>query len=307
MTPKLPHSARTGALWELGKTQHGVVARQQLLKLGYGPDAIKHALAAGRLHTLAHQGVYAIGRPQLTGAGCWMAAVLACGPGAALSHYTAALHLGMLRGDHRPIEVSVPISRDPRRPGIVVHRRTALSSADVFIHDRIPVTSASRTLIDIAVHIGPDRLEAAVNVADKLDLIDPDSLRVAIDRHHGRRGVAILRRLLDRQTFALTDSHLERRFLAITHSLSLPVPQTGLYVNGFRVDFFWPQLGLVIETDGLRYHRTAAQQARDRLRDQTHIAAGFTSLRFTHAQVTFQPAYVRSTLRRVCRRLATAA
>jgi very-short-patch-repair endonuclease len=119
----------------------------------------------------------------------------------------------------------------------------------------------------------------------------------------GGRGVPRLRELLDRRTFTLTDSELERRFLPLTRKVGLPMPQTGRYVNGFRVDFYWPDLGLIVETDGLRYHRTLAQQARDRLRDQAHLAAGLTPLRFTHAQVRFSSGQVLSTLQAVASRL----
>jgi very-short-patch-repair endonuclease len=103
--------------------------------------------------------------------------------------------------------------------------------------------------------------------------------------------------------FRLTDSELERRFLRLVRSAGLPTPQTGRLVSGFRVDFFWPALGLVVETDGLRYHRTPAEQTRDRLRDQAHTAAGLVPLRFTHAQIRFEPDYVVEILRRVTRRL----
>ena len=109
--------------------------------------------------------------------------------------------------------------------------------------------------------------------------------------------------LLDRHTFRLTDSELEVRFLAIVRQAGLPLPMTRQRVNGFRVDFYWPSLGLVVETDGLRYHRTPAQQARDLVRDQAHIAAGMTPLRFTHAQVRFESASVRETLVSVASRL----
>jgi very-short-patch-repair endonuclease len=109
--------------------------------------------------------------------------------------------------------------------------------------------------------------------------------------------------MLDRHAFRLTDSELERRFLAIVRRTDLPLPETGTRLNGFKVDFHWPALGLVVETDGLRYHRTAAQQVRDRLRDQTHTAAGLTTLRFTHFQVRYGPWHVQSTLATVARRL----
>ncbi len=122
----------------------------------------------------------------------------------------------------------------------------------------------------------------------------------------GRAWVAKLRDLLDRGTFTLTDSELERRFLAIVERLGLPPPLTG--ESGERLQgrlLLGPELGLVVETDGLRYHRTPAQQARDRLRDQAHTAAGQTPLRYTRAQVRFDPDYVGATLARVARRLAS--
>jgi very-short-patch-repair endonuclease len=116
----------------------------------------------------------------------------------------------------------------------------------------------------------------------------------------------VLRELLDRRTFVLTDSELERRFLPIARGAGLARPLTGRYLDGFKVDFYWPDLGLVVETDGLRYHRTAAEQACDRLRDQTHTARGLTALRFTHAQVRFEPDHVGEVLARVARRLTSA-
>jgi very-short-patch-repair endonuclease len=112
-----------------------------------------------------------------------------------------------------------------------------------------------------------------------------------------------LRTVLDQRTFVLTDSELERLFLPIARGAGLPRPVTGRHLNGFEVDFFWPDLGLVVETDGLRYHRTPAQQSRDRRRDQAHAAAGLTPLRFTHAQVRYEPGYVREVLTSVARHL----
>ncbi len=119
----------------------------------------------------------------------------------------------------------------------------------------------------------------------------------------GRPGAGRLLRLLDRQTFRLTDSELERMFLRLISDARLPMPQTQVVVRCFRVDFHWPDLGLIVETDGLRYHRTPAQQARDRRRDQLHVAAGLTTLRFTHAQVRHEPDEVIDVIRRVIGRL----
>jgi very-short-patch-repair endonuclease len=160
-----------------------------------------------------------------------------------------------------------------------------------------------RTLLDLATVLGPRQLERAVNEADRLDLIDPERLRSVLDFHRGQRGVASLRTLLDRRTFRMTDSELESRFLSIVDALDLRRPHTRVHLNGFRVDFHWPELGLVVECDGLRYHRTPSQQARDRQRDQAHTAAGLVPLRFTHDQIRFEPARVRRVLEAVVRRL----
>ena len=279
-----------------------MVTRRQLIDLGLTPRAIEHRRSKGRLHSI-WRGVYAVGRPQLSQRGLWMAAVLSCGPGAVLSHGSAAALLAIARENGGLIHVSVPGPVERRRPGIVVHRRAALDAAEVTRHDGIPVTNPVCTLIDLATCWPPRRLEAAVNEADKLGLIEIESLRSTLDELPGRRGAPALRRLLDRPTFALTDSGLERRFLPIVRRAGLPAPQTGQRVNGFKVDFYWSELGLIVETDGLRYHRTPLQQARDRERDQAHARAGFTPLRFTHAQVVFEPDRVEATLAAVARRL----
>jgi very-short-patch-repair endonuclease len=284
--------------------QHDLVTRAQLLAMGLGSDAIRHRLRNGRLHPI-RRGVYAVGRPKLTRLGTLMAAVLSCGPDAALSHDSAAELWGIRARANGAIEVAVPASVARRGPGLVVHRRV-LRVTDLTRHHGIPVTTPVCTLVDLATRLTRRHLEAAINGADKLGLADPETLRSALDGLAGRHGVAALRETLDRRTFALTESELERRFLPIARKAGLAPPQTQQQLNGFRVDFYWPELGLVVETDGLRYHRTPAQQARDRLRDQVHVAAGLTPLRFTHAQVAFEAAHVESTLAAVVRRLKPA-
>jgi very-short-patch-repair endonuclease len=287
----------------LAARQHGVVTRAQLIDLGMSPEAIKHRVQRRRLHPV-HRGVYAVGRPQLTRHGVLTAAVLSCGPGAALSHDAAGEVLGIRKRRTGPIEVTIP-GAERRRAGISVHRRP-LPDADVTHCHGIPVTSVVRTLLDLAQRLSRNELEAAVNEADKLDLIDPERLRAALDGRGRQRGVAALRALLDRHTLTLMDSELERRFLPLARRAGLPAPLTQRHVNGFRVDFYWPDLGLVVETDGLRYHRTPAQQAMDRRRDQAHAAAGLTALRFTHGQIAWEPEQVAATLIAVVRRAPTA-
>ena len=288
-----------GGVWALARRQHFVVSRGQLLALGVMPKAIKYRVSVGRLHRV-HAGVYAVGRPELSRSGVLMAAVLACGAGAVLSHRSAAELWGIRpRG---PVEVTVPPSRTPKRPGMTVYRRV-LASECYTRRRAIPVTTPARTLVDIAPYLPADDLERAINEADRLDVIDPERLRASLIELKGTRGVPKLTTLLDRRTFTLTDSALERRFKPIVRAAGLPDPLTQQWVNGFRVDFFWPDLGLVVETDGLRYHRTPAQQARAHVRDQTHLTAGLQPLRFTHAQVVYDKPYVEATLRGIAGRL----
>jgi very-short-patch-repair endonuclease len=299
------HQSAAAEAWRLAAEQHGVIARRQLLELGFSSRAIQHRLANGRLH-LVMPGVYAVGRPELTRRGKWMAAVLACGDDAVLSHESAAALWEIREAERGAIDISLVAQSARRRPGINVHRRTSLRPEDVTTRHNIPITSVIRTLIDLAPRLKEEQLEAAINEAAKHEYIDPESLRASLDDRRGQPGVASLRELLDRRTFTLTDSELERRFIPLAARAGLPAPLTQQYINGFRVDFYWPELGLVVETDGLRYHRTAAQQARDRLRDQAHTAAGLIPLRFTHAQVRYEPAHVEDVLRATHGRLAEA-
>jgi very-short-patch-repair endonuclease len=289
--------------WELAARQHWAISRAQLRALGLSADAITHRLADGRLHRWRWRGVYAVGRPDLSQDGRWMAALLACGPAAVLSHESAAALWGVI--PYRPgvIHVSLPLHLVRRRRGIRAHRRIRVLTEHVDSRDRIPVTDIACTLVDLSTRVGRRTLERAVNEADKLDLIDPEGLRDALESFGPQPGARGLRELLDRRTFRLTDSELERRLLAIARRVGLGMPETGAWVGGFKVDFYWPGLGLVVETDGLRYHRTPAQQERDRVRDQAHLAAGLTPLRFTHAQVRFEPVHVERTLHDIAHRL----
>ena len=293
---------RIESAWRIAAKQHGVIARRQLLDLGLSYQAIQHRIERGRLHQV-ERGVYAVGRPELSRLGAWMTATLSAGPEAVLSHSSAGELWGIIAGDSRPIEVSVPARSGRRQIRIRVHRRPGLRPRDRAVREGIPVTGLVRTFTDLATQLSRAELERAINEADKLGLIDPEVLRAKLEGYRGQRGVKRLREVLDRRTFRLTDSDLERRFLALVGRAGLPLPLTGQHLNGFKTDFCWPALGLVVETDGLTYHRTPAQQARDRARDQAHTAAGLTPLRFTHAQVRFEAEQVAETLRRVISRL----
>ncbi len=288
------------------------MARPQLLALGFSATAIQHRIDYGRLHPVA-RGIYAVGWPYLDRRRRWATAVLAAaagdhanhlptqpylGDGTVLSHRSAAALWGIGTEARGRIDLSVRGRHQVRRPGLLAHRRPALSTAEIRLLDDLPVTSPVQTLIDIATELDPIAVERAVNDADKRDLIDPDALRLALDDHSGEPGVRPLRQILDRLTFRLSDSDLEIYFRPIAASAGLPSPLSKQRVNGFEVDFFWPDLGLVVETDGLRYHRTPSAQKRGARRDRAHVLAGMTPLRFTHYEIRYEPRRVRSDLRR---------
>jgi very-short-patch-repair endonuclease len=280
------------------RRQHGVVTRAALLELGFGSRSIEHRVASGRLH-LVSPGVYAVGRPELTPRGRWMAAVLACGDGAVLSHRSAAELWGIGYEERGRIDVSIRRKSKITRKGITVRARPSLDAGSVVRRFGIPVTHPVQTLIDLATELKIMRLERAVNEADKLDLVDPETLRKALDGYVGMPGVRTLRTMLDRHTFRLSDSDLEILFRPLALAGGFPLPLTKQRVLGYEVDFWFPDHGLIVETDGLRYHRTPSQQARMVKRDQKHVAAGLRVLRFTHWQIAHSPNEVTDVLRRI--------
>lgn len=293
---------RSRRAWALAKSQHGIVSRQQLLSIGLSTEAIRHRVERGRLHSVM-RGVYAVGWPVLTRQARWMAAVLACGDGAMLSHGSAAALWKIGAEPRGLVEVSVRRRCELRRPGLRVRGRPALAPRDCTSQDGIPVTTPVRTLVDLATQLRPMAIERAVNEADKRDLIDPETLRAALEAHAGQPGVPALRRLLDARAFRLSDSDLEILFRPIAAAAGLTPPLTKQHLNGYEVDFYWPDLGLVVETDGLRYHRTASTQTRDVRRDRAHTIAGLTPLRFTHYEIKYEAARVQAELQQAAARV----
>jgi len=228
-----------------------------------------------------------------------MAAVLVCGDGATLSHRSAAALWGFGYEEGKRLDVSIRRHSRLERPGIVVHARAKLPERSVVRRFGIPVTHPIQTLIDVATELKPLRLERAVNEADKLDLVDPETLRRALDAYGGMPGVRTLRTMLDRHTFRLSDSDLEILFRPLAIAAGFPVPLTKHWVLGYETDFFFPDHDLIVETDGLRYHRTPSQQARAAMRDQKHVVAGFRVIRFTHWQIAHAADEVTDVLRRL--------
>jgi hypothetical protein len=283
--------------------QHWVIGHAQLLSLGATPAAIKHRIRSGRFHPL-FRGVYSVGRPDPGRLGWFMAATLASGPDGRLSDWSAASLFKLRpRLPSLPVHVTVPGNGGIRtRKNLIVHRRAPDSHATTQLG--IPTSTAAITIIDLAPRLSLDELDAMVSEADKLDLTTPESLRAIAASSPDRPGAAKVRNALDRHTFVLTDSHLERLYVPLSVQAGLGVPLTQTYLNSHRVDFIYDDLGLVVETDGLRYHRTPSQQSKDLRRDQDHAAAGQERLRFSHWQVKYEPARVVEVLESVGARLS---
>ena len=230
-----------------------------------------------------------------------MAAVLACGDGAVLSHESAATVWGIRKvGGTNPVHVSVPLDRRIRLNGIKPHRRSPMPAATT--KGALPLSSPLFTLVDLAATLQTDPLEAAINDADRLNLIRADEIEPALEAIPAIPGAKKLRDVMGRYT--RTDSNLERRFLAIIRKAKLPMPSTQEHLGPGRIDFHWPELNLVVETDGLTYHRTPMQQLTDRKRDQAHVAAGRTPVRIANVQIRQSPDEVVRTMRQIVRQLA---
>jgi very-short-patch-repair endonuclease len=287
-------------VWKLARQDHNVVTYEELLGLGFTKSAIEHRIRKGRLHPKA-RGVYAVGTPELTREGRWMVAVKQCGNQAVLSHLTAAVHYGIWKREPRQIHVTVPRCANPKPGGVKLHRRGEVVSRR---WRGVPVTTIDETVIDCTTLLSRDDVEHLINQADIKGLTDPERLRRAAARAKRRPGARELRRIIDIATFQFTRSQLERTFIPIALRAGLPRPLTAQWVTGYEVDFYWPELKLVIETDGLRYHRTPQQQAKDLARDQKHVASGLTCCRFSHGQIRYEPKRVEAVLRALAERLS---
>lgn len=291
------HASRRIA--ELAAAQHGVVGRAQLESLGLRRGAIDHRLAAGTLHRV-HRGVYAVGHRILTSEGRWMAAVLACGDGAVASHRTAAAAWEIRPTATAAVDVTVP-DRKGRRPrgGIVLHRSATLRPGDTVRRGAIPVTSPARTLLDLAEVVDIAALERAIERAEMLGLFDLHAVRAVLATSPRRRGSSKLARALERDhtDVSVTRSELEEVFLRLCVAGDIVRPLVNARVEGYEADFLWPEVRLVVETDGRQSHGTHVAFERDRARDAHLVAAGYRVVRFTHSQVTRSPAEVTALLR----------
>lgn len=226
-----------------------------------------------------------------------LAAVYAGGPGAAVSHRSAAARWAVLRElPGAPVEViTAERSRKPAA-GIVLHRTRRLHRVEVTNREGIPITTVARTLLDLADIVGEYELGRAAHEAQVLRILSLSSLSAALGRANGRRGAATLRALLEEPP-APTRSELEDRFLALCRDAGLPSPEVGVYLAGMEVDFLWHRRRLVVEVDGFAFHGTRTAFERDRRRDATLARAGHRVARFSWRQVTASPGEVSTTVR----------
>jgi hypothetical protein len=272
------------AIAELAERQHGVVARWQLLGLGLGRGAIGRRVEMKRLH-VTHRGVYAVGHRRLSRMGWWMAAVLACGPDAVLSHRSAAVLWGILENSPASIEISAP-RQLAGRAGVRVHT-ASLAGDERTVEAGIPVTTVARTLLDLAAVLQLHQLNRALERAEALRLAGPTPLVALVARHRGRRGAARLRQALEqgRVLPAVTKSELERRFLTFLEKAGLPRPRTNVWLEiageWIEVDCVWSEQRVIVELDSRAYHQTGAAFERDRERDRRLLAAGWRVARVT--------------------------
>lgn len=288
---------------ELATRQHGVVALSQLAELGLDAHLVGRRVTAGRLHRV-HQGVYAVGHCALTDDGRFMAAALACGPGAVLSHRSAVELWGLREGNgSHPIDVTAPCRRGRAPTGIAAHRDGMLGVADRGVVRGIPCTTVERALLDFAAVAPTWEVRKAISEAEVLRVLDFVAARRLIRRSRGRRGVARFRTILDEihPDTKRTRSEMERLFLAMCVNDGLPRPEVNvtLKVGGERLrpDFLWRDAGLIVEADSRRFHDTHSAFQHDRRREQRLQMDGWRVSRCTWEQVEREPHSLAKTIR----------
>ena len=279
------------AIAELAGRQYGVVSHAQLIAIGLTPRMIRRRIEAGRLHPI-HRGVYAVGHTRLAREGRWLAAVLACGDGAVLSHRSAAALWGIRQYEGRP-EVIAPHAH--RRGPSLAASRSAIEPDERTEHKGIPTTTPARTLLDLGTRLRPHQLDRAVREADYLRLFDLEEAQRLLDRYPRRRGTKRLRRAIAdaAKASAHTRSELEDRFRTLVLDADLPAPDFNATIElgeiTIEADAVWPEQRVVVELDGWAAHGTRQQFVDDRRRDRAAQLAGYAVLRFTWDDLDAEP------------------
>jgi Protein of unknown function (DUF559) len=272
-----------------------VFALWQVRSIGLTENAVQKRSRAGRLYRL-YRGVYALMPGSLLSReGRWLAAVLACGPEAALSHRSAA-HLHELRPTSRKrVDVIVPRGHERRHAGIDAHQSTHLAADDLTIVSSIPVTTVARTMLDLAAVVDQRAVELVIGEADVRRLFDLRAVNGQLARNPRHPGAGRLRAALGPDRAGLTDSELEELFVAIWWPTGLPRPQTRFHIDPgdggplIRADFAWPEAKFDLEIDGNRYHAGDRRRRRDYRRDQRLKHARWDVLRVGDDQLSYDP------------------
>lgn len=286
---------------ELARSQHGVVARRQLLDVGMSREAIATRLERRHLHEV-HLGVYVVGARRISRKGRWMAAVLAGGEGAVLSHRSAARFWRLLPPAAEWIDVIRP-DRRVRRDGIVGHR-AKLREDEWLIEDGIPVTSVFRTIFDLAAVVSMRELERAWHEAEVRRLTDRVSLPMLLERYPGRRGTRVLRELLGSdEPVGISRNEFEEAFLALVDACGLPRPRMNadLSLRGrfIEVDALWQHERFAVELDSRGVHGTKKRFESDRQRDRILVAEGWRTMRISWRQLRDEPDEIAADLKLV--------
>jgi len=287
----------------LAVEQNGVVTLDQLEALGLANEAIVKRVTRGRLHRI-HQTVYSLTPEPMTQRGWFMAAVLACGPDAVLSHRSAAYLWGLIERPAGQIDVTAPNRRGRSPAGVAAHRDGSLRPVDRTTRYGIPCTSVARALLDYAGVVPEWELRKAVAQAEVLGVLDRGEMRSLLRRCRGRRGVARLRLIVDTlhpQT-RRTRGELERRFLAMCITAGLPQPEVNVWLDvlggdPLQADFLWREARLIVEADSRGFHDTASAFEQDRKREQRFQAGGWRVSRCTWNQVEREPRRLAGTIR----------
>ena len=270
-------------LTALAARQHGVVSSEQLQALGWSAGQIKSTLRSGWL-TGIHRGVYAVGIPSLSVRGRLSAAVLACGPGALVSHRSAAVLWQLIGWIDQPVDISVAQRNVRSRSGIRVHRTGPFHPRDRRIRHGLPVTSPSLTVLDLAA-VAAGLAETAWNEALLQRLSSASSMAAVLGRRNGHAGVGVMREMLAAGSSGFSRQEAERILIGLIRDAGLPEPLRNARVHGFELDFYWPQLRLNVEVDGYRWHSTRSRLNRDRERDAELAARGIKVLRISNDQL----------------------
>ncbi len=294
-TKALPRGQELAALAD---RQHGVVSIRQLRRLGYTHRSVQRGVEVGRLHRL-HQGVFAVGHTNLSLQGRCLAAVLASGPGALLSHYSAGWLHGLIATRPIPIHVTTPVPRK-RRDAVRIHHSRTLIDADRTLEQGIPITSVARSALDLAAIVRFRSLRRFIRRSEELRVFDLADFRSVLARNRGHRGAFHLERAIGiYEPPRLTRSELEREFLVLVERAGLPLPSTNFVVAGYELDVYWPELCFAVELDVYETHGAHEPFEEDRRRNEDLKLGGIEMTRVTGRRLEREPRQVMERIRRL--------